>query len=465
MKNRKDISRRHFVKQASLAALGLSAPASAMVQFKALNALMSSPPPPPFGNYKAMVFVFLGGGNDSYNMLVPNSLTEYNHYAATRSNLALDQADLLPIASNNYGLHPNLTAVKQLYDDGDVAFISNVGTMIEPTTVAQFQNGSVPLPLGLFSHLDQANHWQSAYPQQQATKGWGGKIADLVSSTNINQNISMNISLSGSNLFQFGNNTVEFTTTHQGPKLPVYYDATWGNNESRRSLTDSLLNHNYEDPFQKTYADTFKTSIDAGQEFKAAIDALPPLNTSFSNTNISKEMNMIAQTIAARNTLGFERQIFFVRHGGWDHHDNLIGRHANGMAQINNAMAELKSALTELNVFDDVTTFVGSEFARTLTSNGNGSDHGWGGNTMVMGGSVAGNQIYGSYPTLEVNGPQYLYGGAMVPTTATDSLFSELALWYGIEPNQLSTVFPNLANFHNLATISTTNPPIGFMNM
>ena len=460
-------SRRNFIKQAGLAALGLSAPASAMVQLKALNSLMSSPAamPPSFGNYKALVFVFLHGGNDSYNMLMPRSTTEYNHYANTRTNLAIGQNNMLSIASGNYGVHPNMPDVKQMYDNGDLAFLCNVGTLIEPTTLSQYQNGSVQIPLGLFSHLDQYNHWQSAQPNMRTNKGWGGKIADLIGSTNVNQNISMNISLSGSNIFQFGNNTIEYSMTKNGPKLPLNYYATWGNNDERKELTDSLLYHNYQDPYQKTYADTFRESLESGEEFKQAIDALAPFNTNFSNANLSQEMEMIAKSIAVRNTLGFERQIFFVRYGGWDHHDDLLVNHANRLQVVNNALKEFKNALNELNIFDDVTTFVGSEFARTLTSNGNGSDHAWGGNAMVMGGNVIGNQMYGTYPTLQMNGPDIINNNVVIPTTATDSLFAELALWYGISPNDLSTVFPNISNFHNLATISTINPPVGFMTM
>ncbi len=465
MKQKMNKSRRNFIKTASLAALGLSAPASAMVQLKTLNALMSAPPTLPFGNYKALVFVFLGGGNDSYNMLVPNSATEYGHYATTRSNLAIPQNDLLSIASNDYGLHPSLTGVKSLFDNGDAALLANIGTLIEPITVAEYQNGSVPVPLGLFSHLDQTNHWHTAHPHMRINKGWGGKIADLISATNVNQNISMNISLAGSNLFQFGNNTVEFSMNKNGPELPANYLSTWGHNPERRDLTDSLLYHNYQDPFQKTYADTFRQSIEAGVEFKQAIDAVAPFTTTFSTANISRELEMVAKTIAARDTLGFERQVFFIRHGGWDHHDDLLTRQENGLTQIDNALSEFKQVLDELGMFNDVTTFVGSEFARTLTSNGNGSDHAWGGNAIVVGGDVIGNQIYGQYPTLQIGGPQYLNGGVMVPTTATDSLFSELALWYGLTPADLPTIFPNLQNFHNLATLSTTNLPIGFMNI
>jgi len=459
-------SRRNFIRQASLASLSLATPMSSIINFKAMNALAASAPPPANG-YKAMVCFFLHGGNDSFNMLMPRTSTEYNHYATTRSNLAIAQNDILPIGGvgGNFGVHPSLIDVQQMYNNGDLSFIANVGSMIEPITKTQYLNGSTPVPLGLFSHLDQYNHWQNASPNQRINKGWGGRIADLVSSANTNTNISMNLSLSGTNIFQYGQNSVEFSMNHNGALMPINRNTTWGNNPARRAATDSILNYGYQDMYHKTYADIFKGSIEAGEEFQTAVDAIPDFNTAFSTSRSSRNFEMIAKTIAARTTLGFDRQIFFVRLGGWDHHDELLANQAAKLTEVNNAMSEFKGALDELGMFNDVTTFVVSEFARTLTSNGNGSDHAWGGNAMVMGGDVNGGNIYGTYPSLEINSGQYIGGGVMVPTTATDSLFSELALWYGINPSDLTTVFPNLGNFHNVAGLSTTAPPIGFMNM
>lgn len=460
-------SRRNFIKQASLASIGLTTPMSSIINFKAMNALASSAPPPASG-YKALVCFFLHGGNDSFNMLMPRTSTEYNHYAATRSNLAIGQSTMLPLAANgtNFGVHPSLAGVQQLFNNNDLSFIANVGTMIEPTTKTQYENRSVPLPLGLFSHLDQYNHWQSGSPHLRTNKGWGGHIADLISSTNNNTNISMNLSLSGSNIFQYGQNSVEFSMNYNGALMPLNRNATWGSNPLRRAATDSILNFGYQDQYHKTYADIFKGSIEAGEEFQAAIDTVPAFATTFSTTTSSRNFEMIAKTIAARNTLDFSRQIFFVRLGGWDHHDELLSNHTAKLQEVNDALVEFKSALDEMGMFDDVTTFVASEFARTLTTNGDGSDHAWGGNTMVMGGNVNGGNIYGTYPSLELNSAQISGSrGVVIPTTATDSMFAELALWYGIDPTDLPTLFPNLSNFHTISSLSTSTPPIGFMNM
>ena len=466
MDNNFEESRRKFLRQLSVAsALGFASPLSSLAKFKSMNSIMSSPPPPPFGNYKAIVCVFLHGGNDSYNMLVPNTPTEYGHYFDTRSNLSLDQADLLSIGSGDYGLNPSLPDVRDMFNDGDLAFMSNIGTLVEPTTVESYYSGDAQIPIGLFSHLDQYKHWQSARAHERVTKGWGGYMADLLGSTNTNDKISMNVSLSGTNIFQNGLNTIPFSMNNNGPTLPINYYADWGHNQDRRAAVDSILNYNFGDPFQNTYANVLHGSIEAGAEFKEALDLVPEFTTVFSADRLSQELKVIAKTIAAREALGFERQIFFVRYGGWDHHDALITEQAEKLSVVNNALVEFKDVLNELSVFDDVTTFVGSEFARKLLSNGNGSDHGWGGNSIVMGGNVNGNQIYGTYPTLQIDGPNYLNGGIMVPTTAVDSMFTELALWYGVEPGDLGTIFPNLVNFHDLGGLSTDTPPIGFMNM
>ena len=458
-------TRRKFLRQLGVAsAFGLASPLSSLAKLKSINSILSSPPPPPFGNYKAIVCVFLHGGNDSFNMLVPNTLTEYTDYFNTRSNLALLQPDLLPIGSGDFGLNPSMPDDRDMYNAGDLAFLSNIGTLVQPTTVADvyLENN---LPLGLFSHIDQFQHWQSARANERVSKGWGGYIADLLGYTNTNDKISMNVSLSGNNIFQNGLTTLPFSMNESGPTLPINYNADWGHNPDRRTAVDSLLNFNFGDPFQNTYANVLHDSIEAGAEFKEALDVIPEFATVFSNESLSQELKIIAKTIAARESLGFERQIFFVRFDGWDHHDQLITEQAEKLTVVNNALVEFKNVLNELGVFDDVTTFVGSEFARTLQSNGNGSDHGWGGNTLVMGGNVNGGQIYGTYPSLVLDGPGYLPGGIMVPTTATDSMFAELALWYGVPPSDLLSIFPNLGNFHTVADLSTDAPPIGFMNM
>ncbi|MFT5600035.1 MAG: hypothetical protein ACI9N1_000267 [Flavobacteriales bacterium] len=461
-----DTSRRNFIKNASLASLAVASPLSSILNLKTMNALMNSAPPPSTG-YKALVCFFLHGGNDSYNMLMPRSTSEYMHYANTRTNMAISQAGMLPLGgvNGNYGVHPAFSDVQQMYDNGDLSFLTNVGTLVEPTNKTLYTNGSVAVPLGLFSHLDQYNHWQSARANVRTNKGWGGKVADLLASANTNTNISMNVSLAGSNIFQFGQNTIEFTIDKNGANIPTNRNSISGNHLARRSATDSIMNQSYSDVFQETYANTFSGSIDSAEQFQAAIDAVPNFVTPFAADTTSQEFEMIAKTIHARSTLGFDRQIFFVRLTGFDHHDDLLIKHAEKLTIVNDAMKSFKGALDEMGLFNDVTTFVASEFARTLTSNGDGTDHGWGGNAMVMGGDVNGGNIYGTYPSLEVGSNDYIGNGVMIPSTSADSMFAELAMWYGVPQSDLTTVFPNLGNFHTVSSLNAANPPLGFMNL
>ena len=423
-------------------------------------------PSPPFDDYKALVCIFLHGGNDSYNMLMPKSGQPYTDYQDTRSNLALDSLDMLGIESDDYGLHPALADVHSMYGNSEVAFVCNTGALVEPTTQQQYLDGVVPVPLGLFSHLDQFNHFQTAQPDMRTNIGWAGKIADLIAAENGNQLIPMYLSLSGSNIFQYGVNNSEFSMNSNGPVMPSNWDATWGHNPERRAALDSLRQTEYQDMFMSTYTDIFNNSIEAGEVLQEAIANSFDFTTEFSSHYLSQNLEMVAKTISVNEQLDFQRQIFWVRYGGWDHHDELLFNHNNTLTVVNNAMAEFNSALKEISMFGDVTTFVISEFSRKLTSNGNGTDHAWGGNMMVMGGDVNGGSLYGNYPSLSLNSnPLLVHNGTLIPDTASDSMFAELAMWYGIENADLTTLFPNLGNFHNVGSLGVGNPPIGFMQL
>ena len=446
-----------------MASMGLATPLSTMSRFKSINNVM---PSPPFLDYKAIVCLFLHGGNDSYNMLMPKTGVPYTDYQDTRSNLALDSSEMLGIEGDAYGLHPAMTDMHQMYSDNELALIANAGALVEPTTQQQYVDRSVSLPLGLFSHLDQFNHFQTAQPNLRTNIGWGGKIADLISLQNGNQLIPMNMSLSGSNIYQYGLNNSEFSMSSSGPVLPTNWDATWGHNPERRTAMDSMLNTQYSDMFMSTYTNIFKNSVQAGEEFKEALLQAYDFDTPFSSHSISQNMEMIAQTISINELLHFQRQIFWVRYGGWDHHEELLFNHDNTLTVVNDALAEFNSALKEIGMFDDVTTFVVSEFGRKLTSNGNGTDHAWGGNMAVMGGEVNGGNIYGTYPSLALDSnPLMVHTGTLLPEMATDSMFAELAMWYGIENSDLGTLFPNLGNFHDVPSLNAGNPPIGFMQL
>lgn len=468
-KHDKDISRRKFLGQASCAALGTTTLFSSLINLKAINAAAVANSSFALSNdYKALVCILLGGGNDSFNMLIPKSTPEWTEYSITRSNLAIPQNDILqidPLNSGNLtlGVHPSMPEVQQLFNNGRLAFINNVGTLVEPTTKAQYQSGIHPLPLGLYSHSDQTQQWQTGRPHERSSIGWGGRVADLVQDMNTNENISMNISLSGTNIFQQSSNTIEFAIGPEGATgLLGYGPGTWLFDSLRTQAVNTMLDAAYQDIYKKTYASTLKGSIDANIEFEEAINMQDPMITEFSENELSQSLAMIAKVIQARQDLGFTRQIFFVHFGGWDHHDEVLLAQEDMLGDVSTALDEFNNAMNELQVENDVTTFSVSEFARTLTSNGNGTDHAWGGNVMVMGGAVNGANLYGAYPSLALNNPLEVGGGVLIPTTSADEYFAELALWFGVENGELYDIFPNLSNFYPIGSV---DPPIGFLNI
>jgi uncharacterized protein (DUF1501 family) len=411
----------------------------------------------------------LSGGNDSFNMLVPTDQEAYGDYARTRSNLAIAQQELLPLQGNtsrSFGLHPAMPGVQALFNAGKCSFISNVGTLIGPTTKEGFYQQADALPLGLFSHADQIQQWQTSLPHQRsATAGWGGKIADLIRDMNSNDKISMNISLSGTNVFQSGSDTVEYAIDpYQGSIGIEGYGARdqWDVfNIQRTQAIDNLLDHEYQDMFQKTYVDVIRRSRDGHVQFQEALDQVGELTTQFADNYLARSFAMAAQTIAAREQLGMKRQIFFINFGGWDHHDELLNNQFGMLTALSDALTSFNTALEEMQVQDCVTTFSMSEFGRTLTSNGNGTDHAWGGHVMVMGGTqVQGGRIFGSYPDVALDHQLELGGGVLIPTISTDEYFAELAGWFGVSNGEMSTIFPNLENFYQ---IGSSNLPIGFM--
>ena len=349
-----------------------------------------------------------------------------------------------------------------MFADQRLAIITNIGTLVEPTSKAQFQSGIHPLPLGLFSHSDQTQQWMTGRPHERSSIGWGGRMADLVQSMNTNQNISMNISLSGTNVFQQGNDVIEYVINQDGATGILGYDPDgWLFEQLTTQAVDNMLDASYQDIYKKTYVNTMKKSRDATAEFTEAIEATDDLMTVFSENDLSKSFRMIAKCLQAKDDLGFERQIFFVNFDGWDHHDEVLFAQENMLGQVDGALAEFNAVLEELGLIDQVTTFTLSDFGRTLTSNGNGTDHAWGGNVMAMGGAVKGGDIYGQFPSLELNNPLEVGGGVLIPTLSADQYFSELGQWFGVSNSDLNEIFPNVIQFSDL----TDGPPIGFLNI
>ncbi len=458
-------TRRKFIKQLGLTGLGMVAAPSSILRLKTLAASVADNSAIAGGPYKALVCLYLDGGNDSFNMLVPSG-SGYADYAATRSNLAHPQADLVAIHPNNstqaLGLHPRMGDVAGLFNSGKVSFLANVGMLVEPVSKAAYKNRTARLPLGLFSHSDQANQWQTASPQERALKGWAGKIADLMMDVNNNDKISMNFSLNNTSVFQSGNQSVQFVINNRGAQGLTGYGYRWGNGPIRTKAIDSILNYDYNDPFKNNYTSIFRTAVEANEEFENALENLDDFQTQFPEENLALQLRMVARSIAVREVLGFNRQIFFVRLGGFDNHAELLSQHGQLMRRINDALQAFQSALEELGVQDDVLSFTMSEFGRTLTSNGNGTDHAWGGNAIIMGGPVRGKRIFGDYPDLALGAAQEVDAGAIIPTTATDLYFAELALWFGVARSDLHLLFPNLHRFYDT---NSSQLPIGFLNI
>lgn len=462
MINKRNISRRNFLGQASCAALGSTAFLSSVLNLGMINTAAARPHILNNENdYKAMVCILLAGGADSFNMLVPTENSEFADYQSIRATLALQQNELLPITPSNtpgrsFGIHGGMSGVQNLFDQGNLSFLSNVGTLIEPINgLNDFNNKR--RPLGLYSHADQIMQWQTSVPQSRAAIGVGGRMADMMEDMFGIDGISMNISLAGKNAFQTGNKGSEFSLSNQTTAENIGLRGldpvlTSGGifQRSRNQAVNNLVEDVYANIFNQTYSSLTRQTFEGLDLFKSALAQKPTLPTTFSDTRLSQDMRMIAEIISVQQQLGNRRQIFFVTFGGWDHHDNVLMNQSTMLPVLNDAMSEFYTELGNLGKTNEVTTFTISDFGRTLTSNGNGSDHAWGGNQMIMGGAVDGGKIFGDYPMLNLNDSFNIDPrGRFIPTTSVDEFYAEMALWFGASPNDLNYILPNLCNFYS----------------
>lgn len=475
MAKKRNISRRKFLRDTTCAAMGSTAFFSTALNLGMLNTLAARPHITSNSNdYKAIVCILLAGGCDTFNVLVPTQETEYDDYMTTRSSLALDNSsassEILDLdyenAGRTFGVHGGMSGVQQMFDDGDLSFISNIGTLVEPIANAtEYHNKVKQRPLGLYSHNDQIMQWQTSMPTDRSAIGFAGRMADILHDMNSIPEVAMNISLSGKNRFQTGNNYPEYSISRNTDSNNIGYDGFpywWSNagylNDLKTNTINSLADQQYQNIFEKTIGNLNLQTSESIDIYRAALGNVIPIQSPFSDTNLSNDMKKIAELIQVRSHLGLNRQVFFVTYGGWDHHDNLIGQQNIKLPELSNAMAEFNEALKELQVHNDVVTFTISDFARTLTSNGNGSDHAWGGNQMVMGGPIKGSDIFGNYPSLHLdNSLNVSPRGNLIPTTSVDEFYAEMALWFGVSPNDLNYVLPNLCNFYSSS--GCTVPP------
>ena len=458
----KRMNRRDFLKTGSAAAAATLAATPGLTYGQMVGGAA------PFGNYRALVCVFMFGGNDSFNMVVPRSDAEYDVYLNSRQNMAVAKEDLLainPITSDgvDYGLHPSMSSLQQLFNDADsnsVAIVSNVGPLIVPTSKSEFQNQSVPLPPQLFSHNDQQDQWLSLRGKSVSKTGWAGRMADLIRDNVTGQMMATNASLFGNNTFQAADETVAYVMGATGPDQFAYMSSDPGagllyqQNLAFRSIIDA----EYASVYERGFADVQRRAIENAETVTAAIVAAEQsgaLTTVFPQSQLGTQLETVAKLIASRDLLQMERQIFFVATGGFDSHDNQVEDQPGLLANISESIAAFYAATEELGVQNDVTTFTQSDFGRTLTSNGDGTDHAWGGNQLVVGGSVAGREMYGTYPLLQINGPDDVGGGRLIPTTSADQYAATLAKWFGIPDLDLDLVAPHIDNF--------TQRDLGFM--
>jgi uncharacterized protein (DUF1501 family) len=457
------ISRRRFIGQMSCAGISCTPLFSTLLNLS-LAGRAAADSLNPGDDYRALVCLFLNGGNDSFNMLAPRSGSAYDEYKTSRQALALTAEELLPLgaAAANHpelGLHPGMPELKALFDQGRAAFVANVGSLVRPITLAEFRK-QLDMPVGLFSHSDQQGQWMTALPDRHHDTGWAGRAADLLRDQNTGTKVSMSISLSGNNLFQSGREVFPYSITPDGSVGLRSLDPDQGAPPFESIAVRSLLQQQYKSLFEQVYMDTAHGAIDAHEAFSAATRRVD-LKTAFPDTETGKYLRMVARSIGGREALGLQRQTFFVQRGGWDHHSELIKHQKEMLPEISQAVAAFMSALDELHVADQVTLFTASDFGRTLTSNGLGSDHAWGGNHFVVGGAVKGGAIYGKYPSLALKTDIDTGQGRLIPTLSVDTYSAELARWFGVPDWKLATVFPNLGSFYST---SSGQPPVGFMS-
>ncbi len=435
------LQRRSFIKYASLAAAGNLA---GMRPFGALNALANTTP-----DYKALVCVFLFGGNDANNMVVPFDTKGYANYSTLRANLALAQNTLLPLTPlPNFALHPSLPEIQTLFNGGNAAIVANVGTLTQPTTRTGYLAGS-NVPTNLFSHPDQQEEWQNAAASGATATGWAGRISDVMTGPyNASATVPMVTSVGGDTLFCNG---VATTPVSVSPGNLGNASCSEGAEcSARQTAAQSLITFNSGVSLITADDQITSNAYNYSAVLTAATASVTPLKTVFpANNGLGAQLQQIAQIIQVRAALGVQRQIFFCGIGNFDTHSNQLALQSALLSGISPALNAFYNATVEMGVQSSVTSFTMSDFARTFQPNSNtGTDHAWGSHHIVMGGAVKGGQMYGTFPTLALGGPDDSgSNGRWVPSTGSVQYAATLASWFGVPANQMATVFPNIGSF------------------
>jgi uncharacterized protein (DUF1501 family) len=497
-------SRRQFIRQAACAAVGSLSVSATLRDMRLINAAVAQGT---YSDYKALVCIFLNGGNDSNNLIIPTLSSQWQSYATIRTPaLAIPNTDgsgatALALSSKNgttgypssdgntYGFHPAMPGLQSLFNNGHCAVLFNVGSLSYPITKSQYQTGSVPVPPQLYSHSDQQGQWQTSIPDQAPTSGWAGRIGDLFTANSVNPGgqISMAVSIAGSNLFQVGpsNLAPQYSVTTGGAVSLTNVVA------ARQSAMQTILNTDLSSSDLQTaaYASALSGAITEASTVTTALGNQNTANPSWLSgypsatittpnggstfsSSLMQQMKMVARLIdlgsrpttgaTGYNGLGMKRQIFFVQVGGYDTHtlqtgnagqtttNNaavVIGNQANLLTELSQSINAFYSAVSTMGLANSVTAFTVSDFTRTFPSNGSGSDHGWGGHHLIVGGAVKGGATYGQLPILTVGGPSDTGTGRWIPTTSVDQYAATLASWFGVTGSNLQSIFPNLNRF------------------
>jgi uncharacterized protein (DUF1501 family) len=504
----RELTRRDLFRRAACAAVSSVAIASTVRDLRLINAAAADGLPAGTPDFKALVCIFLFGGNDSSNLLVqiddnpnPSPTYGYQAYQNLRGPLTIPKASLLPITpttgdGHQYAVHPNCPELAALFNaaSSNLAFVCNVGPLVYPVTAADYTGKKVVVPPQLFSHNDQVIQWQTSIPDRDSPTGWCGRVADLMNSLNTNATVSMSISVSGINTLEVGNKVNEYTVSTSGPQglTNISSPGTEGYNLNQKlidlnnySLTPASPTTPQNNLYEVAFASTTKRGID---NFGAMNSAISPTASTvwqapFPNTGLGRQLKMVARMIAGRKTLNHQRQIFFVSVGGYDLHTGqvgvlgdptnpLVGPHVALLTELSQCINAFQAAINQLRTDpntsialgpdDSVVGFTASDFGRTFQGNGTtGSDHGWGNHQIVFGDGVAGGRMYGAFPTYQLKGPDDAVPsgssgyGRWIPKIAVDEYSATLAKWFGVSPTSLTTVFPNLPHF--------MNPDLGFM--
>lgn len=457
------LTRRRFLGASACTAMGTGGLLNAVFNLRAMQAAAASGSA---DGYKALVCLYLGGGNDVDSMIVPTNAVDYARYRDARQHLALPNAGesegVLPFTpatpdalGRTFGFNPRFPGLRDLFNAGEMALVANIGTLTRPTNrsaiIDEFDDIIFDnLPPQLFSHSDQEKLWMNSVPSLDEDTGWGGRMADLLNDMNGNSEISMSISLSGTNTFQIGNEVSAFDIDYTGPVSLLGYEPSGDGYTGavRSRALDAIYNVAHGNLMSRQYGELMARSIRNNKLVTDLLDdPVSQLSTSFPSHAIGRQLEMVARLIAGRGVLNVCRQVFFTSQGGFDTHGSDLASYSALMSDVPEAMVAFNEAMKELGLADQVTLFTASEFGRTFTHNGTGTDHGWASTQMVMGGAVRGGDIYGTTHSYRMNRDDDTTEGRWIPDIAVDQHSATLARWFGVAESDLDLILPNLSSF------------------